>query len=492
MAHYESDKPYKIDHWNELVGDVNDILQNPPANTDCEPISPIDEVSDPHRWAVADVEEVRDKLQETCASISFSTELVLWEEDIIDEIADQMGDAWCDCEEDTPDEPPYTEQRVIDTREYSIIPAAVGNLWCCGNVIESAPCYLCPGLHCKETEYEGEWYPNPYNDNATKHAAITASYSPAWQATAEVVRGWHDMKDAAAEIEKYQEYVDSDVAEIDRLIAEHEAADPADKPAIAAQICSAGYWTSNYQEKVNDAIALWNAASAQMEAGLSQSEPLCADNLAAIAEYQVRHPPDVNATIDIFKDAFADEGWLKGFNPYTDKYLCDKARYFSGTRVDGEDFLPVFNIFYVNSNRPTRAYNFYRVDCSPTGTLILSQARAFNYLRRYALTYYKRRYRIRCETAGCGGCDVWKEWNPWDIIYWDQNWRCSGLCGRVWSPLPTPDPGAKGTDSFYIRIRRPIGRKGVDNSGKQAQYRATYDGWYNDHPQYDGRHEAYC
>lgn len=495
MAHYETDKPYTIDNWNGLVGDVNDILQNPPEDTDCEPIDELDEVEDPHRWAVVDVEEMRDKLQETCASISFTTELVLWKEEIIDEIVDQLDDAWCDCEGDIPDEPPYTDQNIIDSRPYAIVAAATGSVGCCGNVINSAPCVLCPGLHCKETEYEGVWVPNVYNDNIANNAAVTASYSPAWQAIADVVRSWHDMKDTTVEILKYQGFVDDDVEEIDDLIEQYNAADPVDQPGIAAQICAAGYWTDYYQGKVDDAVDIWNTASATLDSALVQSESLAEDNLAAVAQYQVRHEPDVNAVTEIFRDAFTEEAWLKGFNPYTDPYLCDKGRYFSGTRVDGVDFLPLFTIFYANTvNNPTTAYNFYRVDCSPEGTLIITQPRAYNYLRRYAQTYYRRRYRVRCEVVACGSpCVTWKDWNPWDTIWWSQNWRCGGMCGRVWAPLPEPDLGALGTDNFYLRVRRPIGRApGVDNSDKQAEYRAEYDDWYTEHPKYDNRHEAYC
>ena len=83
--YYDLDKPYSIENWNTLIRDVNEILEDPPQGSDCDPVDPIDEVEDPHLWSVEDAEGMRDKLKETCPDISFSEELVLWRPEIIDE-----------------------------------------------------------------------------------------------------------------------------------------------------------------------------------------------------------------------------------------------------------------------------------------------------------------------------------------------------------------------------------------------------------------------
>jgi len=95
MAYYDLNRPFSIDDWNQLIRDVNDILQNP--DDGCDPIDPLDEVSDPHRWSVDDIQAVRDKLIETCPDISFSEELRLWAPGPIDQIEAAMSEAWCNC-----------------------------------------------------------------------------------------------------------------------------------------------------------------------------------------------------------------------------------------------------------------------------------------------------------------------------------------------------------------------------------------------------------
>jgi len=98
---YDVDRPYSIDDWNKLVDAVNEILDDPPeGDSECEPIDPLDTVSDPHIWEVSDVEEMQDKLIETCDEISFSEPLEIWKPGIIDEIESAMEQAWCDCCDD--------------------------------------------------------------------------------------------------------------------------------------------------------------------------------------------------------------------------------------------------------------------------------------------------------------------------------------------------------------------------------------------------------
>jgi hypothetical protein len=83
--------------WNSLLGQVNDKLENPPSGTDCQPIDPIPDVELEHIWAKSDIEEVRDKMIETCPDIAFSESLILWRADFLDEIEAQLEKMWCDC-----------------------------------------------------------------------------------------------------------------------------------------------------------------------------------------------------------------------------------------------------------------------------------------------------------------------------------------------------------------------------------------------------------
>jgi len=89
---------FKRQDWNDLIAAVNDTLQNPPENTDCDPIGPIDEVDPDHIWTKSDVLEVQGALQQTCPDISFDDIPDLWKQSIIDEINDAIGQAWCNCE----------------------------------------------------------------------------------------------------------------------------------------------------------------------------------------------------------------------------------------------------------------------------------------------------------------------------------------------------------------------------------------------------------
>lgn len=104
MSYYDLSRPYSIDDWNNLVNAVNAKLENPPENTNCSPVDPIEEVEDPHRWSVEDIEIVRNKLIQTCSDINFSEPVEMWKPWIIDEIAAALEETWCDCEEECTDD----------------------------------------------------------------------------------------------------------------------------------------------------------------------------------------------------------------------------------------------------------------------------------------------------------------------------------------------------------------------------------------------------
>ena len=145
MSKYYNDGPFKISQWNLLIQDVNNILQNPPAGTNCQPITTLQTVSDPHKWSTTDVTQVRNALKATCSSIAFTAPLVMWKTGIIDEIESQLSQAWCNC---TPMGPEYEDtdlgtftHQVIEASPYNEI-VDYGNgyedaIRCCGNTDKS-------------------------------------------------------------------------------------------------------------------------------------------------------------------------------------------------------------------------------------------------------------------------------------------------------------------------------------------------------------------
>jgi len=138
---------YKRTDWNDIIQQVNDVLQNPPPDTDCEPLPTLDEVGPNHRWSKADIQEVQDALKATCEDISFDTIPELWKQSIIDEINEAIEQAWCDCE---PDDEPDCEQADIDAEnglEFALFnngpPKVVSN--CLGT--DTPPIPLAPLIH---------------------------------------------------------------------------------------------------------------------------------------------------------------------------------------------------------------------------------------------------------------------------------------------------------------------------------------------------------
>jgi hypothetical protein len=88
------------EEWNNIIQQVNDLAQNPPEGTDCVPLDTLQEVDPGHIWTSGDVQAVRDKLTEICKDNVFSSALIVWKQEIIDEINAAIANGWCDCEEE--------------------------------------------------------------------------------------------------------------------------------------------------------------------------------------------------------------------------------------------------------------------------------------------------------------------------------------------------------------------------------------------------------
>ena len=96
-----TNSPYRrvgANSWEELLNQVNDKLENPPNG--CEPLEPIEIPDEPHRWAKSDLREVHDRLDEMPGDCFEWKEIPdLWKISSIEEIEDQLENAWCECDE---------------------------------------------------------------------------------------------------------------------------------------------------------------------------------------------------------------------------------------------------------------------------------------------------------------------------------------------------------------------------------------------------------
>jgi len=86
------------DDWNDIIQRVNDLAQDP--DDGCDPLEPLEEVGTDHVWTRDDVIQVQDKLTEICEDNTWSAELRLWAQEIIDEIEAAIANGWCGCEEE--------------------------------------------------------------------------------------------------------------------------------------------------------------------------------------------------------------------------------------------------------------------------------------------------------------------------------------------------------------------------------------------------------
>lgn len=117
-------------------------------------------------------------------------------------------------------------------------------------------------------------------------------------------------------------------------------------------------------------------------------------------------------------------------------------------------------------------------------------------VRDYAICYYEKQSRFKCETIMVNGClDVggncgWYPWGAVDTIWWGQS-CCGGFCGWLWAPLPEPQASAYYCETFRLDVTFPQRAK-IDHTEDQDEWRQRYVNWYDEHPQYDNRHSEYC
>ncbi len=252
MSDYYDDGPYTIDQWNLLIRDVNEILENPPENTTCEPVEPLEEVEDPHIWAVTDIEEVREALEETCPEITFTTELVKWKAEIIDEIETEMAKAWCDCEGDS------NCQTFSDSVSGGWTWASPEGIPCCGEMTEDDISVLCPAP-ASQTVWLDTIYPKTSGQNVILRDDAYAQATIASTGTYDYTVAWNKMMTWAEDIEDLQSDINTLVTTVDNYIEQYEdcllVGSPSVCEPIKQNICLYGTIAKEKQTELNELVS---------------------------------------------------------------------------------------------------------------------------------------------------------------------------------------------------------------------------------------------
>ena len=500
--YYDPEKPYYIPDWNGLVRDVNEILQGPPeGSANCQPIEPIDEVTDPHLWAVEDVEEVRERLKETCPDISFSEELILWRPEIIDEIEDEMREAWCDCETE-PDE----DDRVLCSYEQQAVHAGFSEEKCCGESHMVDPCFICEGM-CHEVSWTGDYTPSPGPHNSPLYNTVCDTYRTAYSATTQFISYMNRISPSATRMEYFQTQVDQYAAEVDALIAQHkdECQGVNPKPPqcqqIEANICAAGKNAQENQGWVDDEVEYFQEYHDKAMVEMAKADTAAQENSAATMGLHGRFPPDANIFAECYGEELVGRNWYDYWNPEAGK-LGDLFDYMMGFASTGTGVFIETRVYRVNSKKPTEKADYRKVSLSPGGFWYIEGWTSKFYNRPYSQTYNTQCDRWKCETLfpeiQCpGGNCSWLETNCY-TFWWQQCWKmrtsCVGACwgfgSWIWSPLPEPDWDSFGTDEFHLYTKQRPGLE--DNSEKRDEWLDLHYNWYDTHEKYDDRHEVYC
>ncbi len=487
--YYDPEKPYSIDNWNLLIRDVNDILTNPDEG--CEPLDPLEEVEDPHLWAVKDINEVRDALKETCPDISFGEELVLWNEEIIDEIENQMEEAWCDCGE--PDE----DDRVLCA--FGWTPMNAGFSSATANTVEmTSPCYICAGM-CQMISYGGSYYTLPGPEIALLLTTIHDTSGDAYIATKNFIRAMNKLPTIATRMESYQNSIDQATAQMDSLIEQYDAEcegvspEPPQCGQIAANICALGKQARTYQDLVDDEVENFQEKYGQGMTHMAGADALAQQNSIAVMSLHGRFPTDHNIFAECYSAELTDLAWYDWWDPERGElgriinYMSNQASAAPGVFVTTQGYR-------INSNGPSRL-NTANIRLSPNGYWYINRNTAAAYNRDYSMPYQDETHTWKCETlfplSQCleeGQCG----WGSPDSLvrWWSQGWQG----GWIWN-MPTEGPPPeiydwRGEDEFHLYIKKRPGLE--NNSEKRDEWLDLHNNWYDTHEQYDDRHEVYC
>lgn len=475
--YYDPNRPFSLEQWNMLVDDVNNILQNPVGN--CQPVSPCSRVVDPHRWSVADIEEVRNKLKETCPEIDFTVTLDLWKQAILDEIEQEMEKAWCDCE----DSAYICEEASLGPYHPEEVLAGADHVSCCGNVIEGTiESPLCPGRHYQETLWDGEWYPPV--DNEHHRITVYDTGSPADTASYRIGLNMSRMQDAIEDIERHQAVCDEATQQAEHYLTLYRQTGEEEHKW---QVCNYHGMAKSAQFRVDEAHGRFQEYRTLMLDAVEEVNTLAAQNWSAALAMEGRYPPDRNVLTEI-ADILPTGGWWSKVD-LTRDYYTTEGRTTPRPETDNKFYEPKAVIRYRASNAPyiSRPYFEKVVRFAPDGTPYLKDRHADEHVLDLSKVWYRLKHRYRAQTqsqADDWGIDLC-EFPDWRQIEWDVRYENTlGTTKEYWD-------GATGTWEIDITICQ-MDRGQADNTAKNEAYLNRYENWYDDHPPYDNRYDGYC
>lgn len=534
MSKYYDSGPFKIDQWNTLISDINDKLENPPDG--CSPLPPIDEVSAPHIWSVADVEEVRDKMIETCPDISFSAETEIWHYEIIDEIESQIDDMWCDCEECEYQEVEVAVEQVGWTSIDSCPTAAR-----CG-VVTSGTSYYCVGQFWAMDTYSGTWYPPLEGANVEYWNKICSTYTDALAKQLEFILAVNTAQQKACQLEKEQEVLDDEILpDLDAAIAEYLSlgCDGEPPPEIATtcsalldEICSLGAEAQSQQSVIDDKYDEYMVEYNKIDPARTACDSLAAENMAACLAIQTRFPVEWQGMLWALPLITSLEfDWWKWFNPKTDSIISDYNRafannddYFCEPAVTSPTAECAYNskgclrysghtgcgvrpsvTIMVYSSAYARNVAELKIRLSPNGTPFLSYTYADRLLLDQTIRFFEVDTVHRCD-APPPSCDDPCDFGPETTKLWTwyggdlEDEVCTGLrgcyedtwCGFVFSGVVDEVTVPSSYFRYTLSYEAITTRIGKDYTEDRDEFYFDNENWFENHPKYDDRHEDYC
>ncbi len=480
MPYYTADQPLSIENWNSLIRDLNDILANPPEESDCDPIAPLPEVADPHLWLVEDVEAVRNKLIETCPDITFEAALELWTYEILDEIEAAMSQAWCNCEAEDleatfgPIQFNWTE-----------LEASYDPVKCSGYIDTQGSAVSCPGMPALEDRYDSPFYPCP--NNAGQLATMASNYTVAQVNTSAYRQTVNRLLVLADHISTVQTQIDSDAAVVDSLIASYASCSGNTCETIAASICVYGHRARAHQDTLDAYMDEFLDTYPDMADQKLAADTAAAANWGAALALAPRFPTGVNMITH--GASFYTYPWAEWLRPEYDESISPLIPSASITRL-----------IYRISPSPL-ILTFQRpVYISPGGFPYMNSGFAKNFVLDLVRPYLWRPTRWVCDrlSGPCSDGTPPCTWGPWrdDQAYrpWYQICNDDGSLGYVWCPIAPWEDVQATLQPYGVQgsVKYPSGRKNHDYTDEQTEFWNRYLNWYSVHPQYDDRHSGYC
>lgn len=453
--YYDLAKPFSLANWKLLIEDVNDILENPPEGSDCEPIEPIEEPEAPKMWEVKDVEEVRDKLIETCPDIEFKAELEIWRPDIIDEIEKAMEQAWCNCTGGDK-ENEYGPFTVEDVEELHVLYTYVASPHCWGQ------CVLCGGC-CYLGSSEGPVYPP--SDANYKETAMLPAFNLAQSNTVWYITAINDARRLSKEIEQRQRMVDTNVAAAQAAADQYEnciAVEGDDCWIYKSQACFYGTQAKSMQKELDKKVTEFKKKLKDKDTYQVAADNAAKDNWSQALSIEGQYPIDINVFSLTYQD-FLNLPWMKWFNPDNDDEIGVAYNCFRG--VWDQDEIRAAGLIFCDN-----------VTGSDLGAAVRISPGGFPYVDKMLLLRlgigHSTEDIISVLDQPAQGCPV-------EAYTLEINGKQEFGPGYIF-------------DEWLVKTTVHALRKDKDYTEEQEEYWAKYDNWYKEHPKYDDRFQQYC